>query len=225
MRLAYEEGEFTQKLNHIKQEIFGTPEIVLHRKEILGGKPPFEILAADGMRERFDEMFLGLLGSSTYRVFTVVLDKKEHSQKYARWRFDAYHYCLTVALERYVMLLNRLQQQGDVMAESRGEKDNRRLERAYKYIYQNGSAMVEAKEFQQRLSSKEIKIKRKVANIAGLQMADLLSNPSSRHLICEKTGVPMTADFGKAVVGVLRKNKYLKSPTGKIEGWGTKWLP
>jgi len=62
--------------------------------------------------------------------------------------------------------------------------------------------------------------------MAGLQMADLIVSPCCRDLICQNTNAPMTAEFGKRVVEVLRKNKYLKNPyDGSIPGWGTKWLP
>lgn len=189
MRLAYESGEFTNALNAIKQEIFGTTAIVLHRRHMLNGDPPFQAIRDPAVRLRLDQLLLNLLASATYRVFTVVIDKKEHKQKYTVWRFHPYHYCLTVLLERYVQWLNRTNQTGDVMAESRGKKENMQLERAYQYIYRNGSDHVPDKLFQQRLTSRELKIQPKPANIAGLQMADVIANPSCRYLICEKTGV------------------------------------
>lgn len=225
MRLEYESGEFTNNLNKLKEDIFGTRNIVLHRKEIVGAVAPFECLRDENIRSRFNTQFLPLLSESTFRVFSVIIDKKEHKQRYAVWRFDPYHYCLTVMLERYVMFLDRIGQSGDVMAESRGKKDNMRLERAYKYIYANGSEHVSVRHFQQHLSSREIKIQPKTANISGLQIADAIANPCYRALICEKTNVAMQADFGKRVVETLLRNKFLKSPYGKIKGWGTKILP
>jgi hypothetical protein len=225
MRLDYERGQFTDALSLIKREVFGTDKIVLHRKEILQAKPPFEALADVAVRARLDAGLLELMSGAQYRVFTVVLDKQEHLRRYQVWQFDPYHYCLTVTLERYVLLLKRIGQIGDVMAEYRGKKENMRLERAYEYIYNKGSGHVAAKIFRSHLSSKQIKIEPKAANVSGLQMADLIANPSSRSIICAHNGIEMTADFGKQIVETLTGKKYLKSPTGKIEGWGTKWLP
>jgi hypothetical protein len=225
MRLEYERGRFTQAMSMIKTDIFGTDQIVFHRKEMLKAKPPFQVLADRKIRARLDASLLFLMDHATYRVFTVVIDKQEHVQRYRVWRFDPYHHCLTITLERYVFFLQRMNQTGDVLAESRGEKENRRLERAYKYIYNNGSDHMAASLFQKRLSSKEIKIESKKANTSGLQMADMIANPSTRSLICAKTNVEMQAEFGKQIVDLLKKIKYLKSPSGKIEGWGTKWLP
>lgn len=225
MGLDYENGPFTAALNQIKQTIFGTSEIVLHRREMIDADPPFQALRDVHVRKRFDEMILQLLSESTYRVFTVVIDKKEHLTKYAVWRFHPYHYCLTVLLERYVQVLDRVNRAGDVLAESRGKSENRQLEKAYQHIYENGTSFVPAQTFQQRLTSRQLKIKSKANNIAGLQLADLVANPSCRSLICEKTNVSMTAEFGQRVQDVLKKKKYLKRYDGTIPGWGTKWLP
>jgi hypothetical protein len=226
MRLEYERVIFTEALSLIKKEVFGTDQIVFHRKEMLKGKAPFEALQDAAVRARLDVGLLELFSRATYRVFTVVIDKQEHVRRYRVWKFDPYHYCLTVTLERYVQLLRRMGQSGDVMVESRGKRENMRLERAYRYVYNNGSDYLAAKIFQNHLSSKEIKIEPKTANISGLQMADMIANPSVRSLICCKTKVEMTADFGKQIVDTLTRVKYLKNPaTGKIEGWGTKWLP
>jgi hypothetical protein len=225
MPLAYEMGEFTENLNALKNDVFGTDSIVLDRKELLVGKAPFECLLDENKRAQFDALFLDLLSDSKYRVFSVVIDKKEHLQKYAVWQFDPYHYCLMVALERYVRLLDQLNQTGDVMVESRGEKENRRLQRAYRYVYDNGSDYIKNKVFQTRLSSREVKLQPKSANVSGLQLSDALANPCCRALICEKTNVGMKADFGKKIVEVLMKKKFLKSPAGRVNGWGTKLLP
>jgi Protein of unknown function (DUF3800) len=225
MRLDYELEGFTTALNAVKQDIFGTTNIILHRRDILTAKPPFEALNNEATRAHFDELVLKLMGTASYRAFTVVIDKHEHQHKYAVWRFHPYHYCLTVTLERYVQFLSKFHQPGDVMVESRGKKENMQLEKAYKHIYQNGSDHVPSTLFQQHLTSRELKIRQKAANIAGLQLADLIANPSCRDLICEKTGAQMMAEFGKEVVEVLKKKRYLRSPTGKIPGWGTKWLP
>lgn len=225
MRLEYSSGDFTNALNAIKQEIFGTTEVVLHRREMLTAKPPFEVLANPESRQRFDELLLELVATAVYRVFTVVIDKKEHKQKYMVWRFHPYHYSLTVLLERYVQLLDRHDLCGDVLVESRGKKENMQLEKAYRFIYDHGSDHVPSRLFQARLTSRQVKIQPKTANIAGLQLADILANPSCRSMICEKRKEQMLAEFGTKIEEILKKRKYLRRYDGVIAGWGTKWLP
>jgi hypothetical protein len=227
MRQSYADGEFTEALNGIKQQIFGRCDFALHRREILDAAPdPFTVLADDKTRVAFDAAIINLVECSSYRVVTVVIDKREHRAKYMVWQFQPYHYCMTVLLERYVLWLKSAKDVGDVLAESREKKDNKALSKAYRYVYKRGTPNVKASLFQQWLSSKEIKIKRKVDNIAGLQLADLLANPSCRELICSRTKTEMTAEFGKKVVEILYRKKYRRNPfDGSVPGWGTKWLP
>ncbi len=227
MREAYASGDFTGKLNAIKQAIFGRSDFTLHRREILDAAPaPFDVLKNDDTRKRFDDALIDLIETATYRVVTVIIDKKEHKAKYKVWHFQPYHYCLTVLLERYGLLLSANNSIGDVMAESREKKDNKQLSKAYRYIWRNGTDNLGSAFFQRWLSSREIKIKRKADNVAGLQLADLIANPSCRDLICTRNNTEMTANFGKKVVEILHRKKYRRSsPGGLVVGWGTKWLP
>jgi hypothetical protein len=227
MRLGYAEGQFTQALDTIKKRIFGRSDLALHRREIIDAdSPPFDLLKDRETRTAFDSALLELIDKASYRVVTVIIDKKEHKAKYRVWHFQPYHYCMTVLLERYVLWLERAGDVGDVMAESREKKDNKGLSKAYRYVYKRGTSNVAARFFQQWLSSKEIKIKRKTDNIAGLQLADLIVNPSCREMICRRTGTAMKAEFGRKVSEILYRKKYRRNHIdGTVPGWGTKWLP
>jgi predicted HicB family RNase H-like nuclease len=225
MKAGYEAGAFRNALNQIKAEVFGTTEIVLHRRNIIDATPPFQALKDEATRKRFDEAFLQLVKSADYKVSTVLIDKQAHKERYAVWQFHPYHYCLTVLLERYVQRLQRIGATGDVMVEARGQRENRQLQKAYAHIYKNGTDYAKAGLFQESFTSHELKIKPKQANIAGLQLADLLANPSYRHMVCEKTKEPMKADFSGKLVEVLLESKYHRSWTGNISGYGKKWLP
>jgi len=227
LHLDYEQKEFSERLNSLKTAVFGRCDFCLHRREIIYRKPePFTILKDPDKRQLFDQQVLVLMEEGKYRVFTVVIDKREHRAKYTVWQFQPYHYCMTIMLERYVQWLQRFDAVGDVMAESRGKKENKQLAKAYRRIYTRGTDHVPANIFQSRLTSNEIKLKQKSGNVAGLQLADLIASPSCRELICRFTKQPMTAEFGKKVVEVLYRKKYLRSIyDGHVCGWGIKWLP
>ncbi len=225
MRIQHEAEFLVPRLNAIKERIFGTTEIVLHRTEIVYRRDPFHCLEDERLRRAFDEEILALIESSSYRVITVVIDKLEHKNRYLVWQAYPYHYCLMALLERYVLWLESAGSCGDVMAESRGRKENKQLSESYARLYLQGTSYVSNKMFQRRLSTKELKIRSKQANIAGLQLADLIANPSMRSLVCEREGTRMTAEFGIRVVEILKKNKYRRKYDGEITGVGTKWLP
>lgn len=223
---GYASGAFTASLNQIKRDTFGRDDFALHRREILRATTePYIVLNDSAKRANFDFALLQLIDRTPYKVITVIIDKKLHKQTYSVWRFHPYHYCMTCLLERYVLTLESANAIGDVMAESREKVDNMRLAKAYRYFYKKGTPNLDPARIKRRLSSVEIKIKRKADNIAGLQLADLIVNPSCRELICLRLGHAMTADFSRKVVAILNASKYRRSPWGKIVGWGTKWLP
>jgi hypothetical protein len=168
MPLQYEQEDFTALLCAIKRDVFGSSNVVFHRRDILNANAPFEALKGAEKRARFNNSILELIEDAKYRAFTVVLDKQEHKRKYTVWRFHPYHYCLTVTLERYVQFLATHREVGDMMVESRGRKENMQLERAYRQIWQNGTDHVPASRFQGSLTTRELKIQPKTANIAGL---------------------------------------------------------
>jgi hypothetical protein len=162
-----------------------------------------------------------------YDVVTVVIDKKEHRDRYQVWHYHPYHYCLQVLLERFVLFLHRRGHRGDVMVESRGGKEDRKLKDSYARLYQHGTDYIPPDRWQERLTSCELKVKPKIANIAGLQLADLIAHPSRREVLIEQQLiVDNRRIFGDQICAILRQSKYLRDQrTGRIEGFGKKLLP
>lgn len=125
---------------------------------MLNALSPFLPLRDSEVRCRFDADLLDHLASWEYTVVTVCLDKKKHKETYSVWRYDPYHYCLTLLLERFVLFLTRKGGRGDALAESRGGKEDRRLMAAYTRLWQNGTDFLQPEEFQRVLTSRELKI-------------------------------------------------------------------
>ncbi len=141
-------------------------------------------------------------------MISVCLDKKKHKETYATWRYDPYHYCLAVLLERFVFFLGRKDCHGDVMAESRGGKEDMRLKKSFHNLWERGTDYVEPRQFQERLTSRQLKVKTKTNNISGLQLADLLAHPS-RNEILNENGLlnRRITPFARKVIEILR-DKY-----------------
>ena len=228
MELDYVAKVVTPKFENLKARYFDThPDepVVLHRKELLSGKPPFRALRDSVRRDAFNKELLSLLREFNYLVLTVVIDKLEQRQRYAVWRFDPYHYALTVLAERYVQWLQRKGMRGDLMAESRGGKEDRRLKDSFARLHAEGTEYVAPEMFAQWLTSGELKVRPKAANVTGLQLADLIAHPSFQSMRREKDPSVVLAPFGSEIVRILEESKYLRNPNGRIEGWGRKWLP
>jgi hypothetical protein len=77
------------QMEALKQRYFGShPDepVVLHRKEMLNARPPFQALRDPEVRLRFDDELLNLLADWEYTVISVCLDKKKHKETYTVWR-------------------------------------------------------------------------------------------------------------------------------------------
>jgi hypothetical protein len=216
------------QLERLKATYFGShPDepVILHRKEIIGKKFPFDCLKDPTTEKSFSADLLQLLQDLDYTVITATIDKLEHVERHGKWAHDPYHYCLTVIMERYVKSLRRLQATGDVMAESRGGKEDMRLKECFRDIWENGTYWTWGGLFALHFTSRELKLKNKGANVPGLQIADILAYPSYKCMLLKKEGGRRSGTFSDQVARVLERSKYDRSPYGVIDGWGTKWLP
>lgn len=225
---AYER-RFIPRVNDFKVEIFGAdlaPRVVFHRREIMRREGVFAALRDESVKARFDAGLLRLFEELPYLVHTVVIDKREHIETYGVWRFDPYHYCLHILIERYVLWLKRHGFTGDVTAEPRNVRPDRRLKESYRGIFHNGTDHVPAPTVQAHLTTKELKFTPKTANCPAMQICDLIAYPSFKAIKRERLSEPAPDDFGQRVVSILEQSKYGRHPqTQKIWGYGKKWLP
>lgn len=198
--------------------------VILHRKEIVNKRPPFDVLFDRDKERAFNEDLLTLIGKLNFRAVTVTIDKREHLRRYAVWQHDPYHYCMDAMMERYCMQMNSQGMQGDVMIESRDKKLDKKLKAAFQFIYKNGTRQMGPTDLQRGLSTREIKLKPKSANVAGLQICDLVAHPACVAARCLQDGQPLPDNFGGRIAEVL-EDKYRRSYWGKIDGYGRKWLP
>jgi hypothetical protein len=218
--LDYVRETLHPQMENMKREFFDShPDdpIILHRKEIVNVKHPFETLRNEKMRFQFDRQLLNYLRKWEYTVITVCLDKKAHKETYQIWRYDPYHYCLAILLERFSFLLKQCESVGDVMAESRGGKEDMRLKSSFLRLWRDGTQYIGSEQFQEVLTSKELKIKPKSNNISGLQLADIIAHPSRNEILIENNmqEKPL-APFAQKIVSILQEKYYQHS--GKVFG-------
>lgn len=224
----YVRHTLTPRLNELKQEFFDPdPDepIILHRRAILQRNRPFHALRDQKIAADFDDKLLSLLSDCEYVVITVVIDKLAHLRRYRVWRYEPYHYCLEVLLERYVLWLNRHGARGDVLSEVRGGKVDRQLEKSFSRHYKHGTLFVRRDVIRRCLTSNRLKLKTKAKNISGLQLADILAHPSALYARSLYARDVKPTGFGEQIVNLLIKNKYDRSERRKLTGWGIKWLP
>lgn len=202
------------EMEKLKTEYFSNhPDepLIFHRKELVNAKRPFETLRNEKTKKAFDTDLLSRLEAWEYSVVTVCLDKKAHKETYQVWRYDPYHYCLAVLLERFSFFLAKKQVQGDVMAESRGGKEDKRLKASFVKLWNEGTQFVSPEKFQEILTSKQLKVKPKANNISGLQLADLIAHPSRNEILDENDLLERPiAPFAGKIILILQKKYYRK---------------
>ncbi len=194
--------------------------VVLHRREIIDRKGRFGVLRDVSKKEEFNEDLLHFLDEHEFRIISVVIDKHAHQKKYS-YPLHPYHYCLLALLERYCELMNAYNVHGDVVAEGRGGREDMKLKEAYRNLFETGSYYHPAKFFQTSLTSREIKIKLKSANVAGLQLADLLAHPCKVEILFENDRQKeWDGEFEKRVCDVIQKKYNKNDKTGRVKWYG-----
>lgn len=202
--------------------------VVLHRAEIVGHEGPFCSLADPDTCSRFEEGIYKIYAETDLTVITVAIDKQRFDEQYEVWNYNPYHYCLEVIVERYVMHMEDRNVIGDVMVESRNKTKDKKLKAAYRSIRENGASFhnnMPGERVQARLRTADIKLRRKEANVAGLQLVDLIASPCHNMMLAKKRLGQPPERFSAQLVDVLEKHKYRRSSGGQVAGYGQKWLP
>lgn len=220
---------FHQELEAFKQRhIPHNPDepIILHREDIINRRRAFWRLRDSDKAQAFDHDLLELIRRAKFKIVAVVIDKKELKLQYPT-PAHPYHLGLGFMLQRYCRFLNHINRCGDVMAESRGGHEDRLLKDSYMWVYQRGLfGRTNAAFFQQALTSKELKVKPKSANLAGLQLADLLANPLRKAMLIEERKVQGTlAPFAERMLETVEHKFNHHLYKGQVEGYGKVLFP
>jgi len=183
--------------------------VILHRKKLVNARYPFHALRDQKIQSQFDSYLLSLLRSWNYTVISVCLDKKSHKDTYQVWRYDPYHYCLALLLERFTFFLEQHNAVGDVIAESRGGKEDMRLKKSFDKLWKDGTDYTEPIRFQAAFTSKRLKVKPKSNNISGLQLADLIAHPSRNEILMENRMLDRPlAPFARMIIEIVQEKYY-----------------
>ena len=220
------------ELSKLKLKYFNSKKVIMHRRELVSGKPPFEALKDIYTRNNYNADLLQIMTDINYHVISILIDKKALVDKYTIIKAqDPYALALEYLMQRYLYWLQFNSKKGnvvtgDILAESRGGREDRITKETYNLIY-NGKGYNRLKGAHKYFSSKEIKLKKKKDNIAGLQFVDLISHPARRYILSANDlahNIKPTS-FEKDIVEVLIKNKFRRSKNGVIEGYGTVFFP
>ena len=154
-----------------------------------------------------------LVAEADVRVMACVIDKQAHVDQYGDFEFDPYDLALEVLIERFVREIGPTSHGGIIVAERRGSVLDAAIERAWVNLCRTGTDRVSATRLSDRIVDLVLRDKR--ANIAGLQLADLVVSPIARHAL----GKPPKEDWR------IVESKLCRRESGKYDGHGLVILP
>lgn len=228
-----EDGAASEQLERemlaLKQEFFiydPDAPIIFHRNDLARMNRQFSVLRGwdKAKRTALNDRLLECYKRWQYTAIVVTIDKKAHRERYKSYR-EPYTYCMKILLERYAMFLGKRNGHGDVMFESRNRKLDDELKSDFRGLHSKGTEHIGSHEWRTRIPSAKLKVVPKTANIAGLQLADLLGHSAHYDVLAEyglQNG--QASALGARVNQVLRTAKYDRGRNGQIQGCGMKLL-
>lgn len=205
IRLDRHQAETGAEMDGLKARHFpahsSNAPVVLVRTELIRTTGAFSVLADPGKAAAWERDVLAFLDQWARDPITVVIDKLRTQQMYGEQDEDPYLRAMRFMLERYRGMLHYRGAVGDVMFEARGTAEDRRLRQAYRYLYAHGTGQRSGEDLRAVLTSGELKIQKKRANVAGLQVADLIAAPARLSLLQEHRGnPPLSGKFTQRVI-------------------------
>ena len=195
----------------VKFEFFGHDQIILHEIDIRGHNPPFGLLQHEGIRERFLGRLSDLVEHAEMTVIAAVIDKQRMVDAHAG-ADDPYNLALRSCMERLQMLLHDAgasEQTTQIVFESRGASEDRRLRTTFGEVRQGSNAVGVMPNLRYQFVSKR-------ANSTGLQFADLIARPIALHTLR-----PGQRNRAYDVIAP----KLWRDANGNVDGYGLKVFP
>lgn len=122
----------------------GKKRVVFHSREIRKKIGPFNPKII-----KYDELIFdinNLVKKTPFTIFSSSIDKAKHILKYVK-PYPIYNLCLNFIIERYCMYLNKRNQTGIIILESRGKKENKMVLDFLNNLIENGNNYFDSSEF------------------------------------------------------------------------------
>ena len=200
------------KIDAVKNRFWGHADVIFHSRDIRKREGDFYILMDDEIREDFYDSINSIMDELEFTIIAIVIDKEKHIKRYQEKAEHPYNFALELIMERYSRFLERQGfSSGYILAESRGRKEDELLENVFEWLfgwgnYYNGPLH----------NISNIGFKKKIENINGLQLADLIAYPIARKVI--------NPEQDYKAFNIL-KNKFHSNGYNQIIGCGLKIFP
>ena len=156
----------------------------MHSRDIRKCQRGFEILFDLDVKKNFYERINTILATEgVYVIVACAILKESYIRNYGRMN-DVYAQSLSFVLERAVFYLDSLKEDDielHTIVEMRGKKEDEKLRSFYMQLLDKGTYWVSTERLKQY--AKSFTLLPKKANVIGLQVADLVAYPITRHIL------------------------------------------
>lgn len=165
----------------LKIDFFQHEAVILHSRDIRKRKGDFKILSDRARREEFYTRLDQIMSDYDYSIISTVIRKQKHRDRYGVFARNPYDLALKFSLERLLPLLENLgQEKVQLMAESRGKKEDDELKLSFLDVVNQGTEYIGPARF--KAIDFKLNFVRKERNVIGTQLADLVAYPIARHV-------------------------------------------
>lgn len=174
-----------EQIRSLKKEFWGDRQIILHSRDIRKCQNGFEILFDLNVKQRFYEVVNRILGQeNVYVIVSCSILKEPYIRQFGKLN-DVYGQSLSFVLERAIFYVDNHceDENGTISAivERRGKREDRNLRNYYEQLLEKGTYWVTPERMRKRMMGLDFKWKSE--DLAGLQIADLIAYPLTRHVL------------------------------------------
>ncbi|GHU57154.1 hypothetical protein FACS189411_09880 [Bacteroidia bacterium] len=169
----------------MKKRYWGDDKVILHSRDIRKCDKDFGILFDINIKNAFYQDINSIMQNADYTVISCSILKDPYIRKYGKQQ-DVYALSLSFIIERAVFYLDKKKNGANsielhVVAEKRGKKEDASLLKYYNEVADRGTFFVTSNRIKNYFKS--FMFRDKKSNTVGLQIADLVAYPITRHVL------------------------------------------
>lgn len=177
--------QLNQQVKDLKKQFWGDKIIILHSRDIRKCQKGFEILFDLNIKQQFYEAINHILAqNNVYVIVSCSIMKEPYIRQFGKLN-DVYGQSLSFVIERAIFCVDNKVPEGEgrihSIVERRGKREDKALLGYYLQLLEKGTYWVDALRMKDRMESFEFKWKSD--DVIGLQIADLIAYPLTRHVL------------------------------------------
>ncbi len=175
---------FQKAIDELKREFWNTTDVILHSRDIRKCEKCFKLLFDNDVKQRFYERVNEVLTKQGVYVIVCCAVLKERCIAKHGVTADIYGTALKYVIQRSIFCVDDANKDGgtiDIIVERRGKRENKALLNYYNRLRFTGMHYVSHERLAEHMG--HFGFSEKSENVFGLQVADLVAYPISRHVL------------------------------------------